>query len=451
MWDTIHIYAMKQVLQQKRFSIAVIGTGYVGLVSGACFAELGNKVMCADRDIRRIAKLKKGILPFYEPGLSALVRRNTKAGRLSFTEDMAEAVRASEIIFVCVGTPVEKSGQVNIESLRTAAESIGKAMKKPKTIVVKSTLPIGTGPALFTKSISRYWKGPFKFVSNPEFLSEGSAVFDFFHPDRIIIGADSRRSASAGLALYQRFACPKLVTSVENAGMIKYVSNAFLATKISFINEVANLCEKTGADVLEVARGIGLDKRIGKHFLRPGLGYGGSCLPKDLQAIFHVAKAHGYQAKLLRAVGAVNARQVRLFLGKIFSSFPNGKVRGRTIAVLGAAFKANTDDIRESVAVKLIKELWKQGAHVKVYDPWAAKNARLALGQKAQWCASLHEAASLAELLVIATEWKGFARLNWGKIKRVMKRPVVGDGRNLLKPQKMKALGFQYFGVGRNG
>lgn len=430
--------------------IIIIGTGYVGLVSGACFADLGQQVICIDKDEEKIEKLKRGIIPIYEPGLEDLVKKNIKEKRLFFSSDLGKSIQKAAILFICVGTPSQKDGRADLSYIKDVAQEIGKNIKGPKIIVAKSTVPMGTCRELVSKIISQYWKGSFEVVSNPEFLREGTAVSDFLNPDRIVIGANNPRTGKALLNLYKKIDCPKLVTTLESAEMIKYASNAFLATKISFINEIANLCEKANADVEEVALGIGLDKRIGRHFLKPGIGYGGSCLPKDVKALHHLAGANGYNFKLLKSAIEINNYQKKRIVEKIKDVFSPSNLQNKNIAVLGLAFKENTDDVRDSAAVDIVKRLQRLGAEIKTFDPEAMENAKMMLNSRIKFYDSPYEAVKNSELLVIATEWEQFKKLDWKKIKSLLNKPIIVDGRNLLDPIKMEKLGFRYIGVGRN-
>ena len=436
-------------MKNEKNKITIVGTGYVGLVSGACFADLGQEVICVDKDEEKINKLKKGIIPIYEPGLEKIVKKNIKAGRLSFSDNLAQSIKQSNIIFICVGTPPAEDGRADLSYIKAVAKEIGQNIQDSKIIVTKSTVPIGTGRKLIIGIIAQHWKGDFEVVSNPEFLREGTAISDFLNPDRIVIGVNSLRAEKALLKLYEDIDCPKVVTTLESAEMIKYASNAFLATKISFINEIANLCEKAGADVKEVAKGIGLDKRIGEHFLKAGLGYGGSCFPKDVKALRQMAGANGYNFRLLKSTIEANNYQRKRVLAKIRDIFPEKEIRNKTIAVLGLAFKNNTDDVRESAAMETIEKLGKLGAKIKAYDPKAMENAKKELNDNVKFCGSSYEAVKNAHLVVIATEWDEFRKLDWNKIKRLLKSAIIIDGRNLLDPIKMKKVGFHYIGIGR--
>ncbi|MBU4299211.1 UDP-glucose/GDP-mannose dehydrogenase family protein [Patescibacteria group bacterium] len=435
--------------KNQKNKIAIVGAGYVGLITGACFAEWGNEVICIDKDKDKIEKLKKGISPIYEPGLAEILQKNIKQGRLFFSQDLGQAVKKSEIIFICVGTPSARGGKVDISFIKEAAQEIARNMAISKIIVTKSTVPLGTARNLVAKIISETWKGSFELASNPEFLREGTAVFDFLNPDRVVIGTDSQNVKRILLNLYQKVKCPKIITTPENAEMIKYAANAFLAMKVSFINEIANLCEGVKADVKEIVRGIGLDKRIGSQFFKAGLGWGGSCFPKDVKGFYQLSKDNGYNFRLLRATIEVNNEQKKRILKKIKNLFPGQKLGNKTIGVLGLAFKGNTDDIRESPAIEITKKLQKLGANIKVYDPKAMPNAQKAL-PKIKFAKTPYEVAEDADLLVIATEWEEFKKLNWKKIKNLLKKPIIVDGRNLLNPIKMKKFGFHYIGVGRN-
>ena len=434
---------------KKNNKIVMIGTGYVGLVTGACFADLGQEVICIDKDKDKIEKLNKGIVPIYEPGLTEMVKKNVKQGRLFFDTDLGKSIQDAIIVFVCVGTPPAKNGKPDLSYIKAVSHEMGRNMKEPKIIVTKSTVPTGTGKNLVAKIISQYWKGNFELASNPEFLREGTAIDDFLNADRVVIGVNSQKAGKALLELYKKIDCPKIVTTLESAEMIKYAANAFLATKISFINEIANICEKAGADVEEVARGVGLDKRIGKHFLKSGIGYGGSCLPKDVKALHHLAGSNGYNFKLLKAAIEINNYQKKQIVEKIKDLFPGKGINHKTIAVLGLAFKGDTDDVRDSAAIAIIKKLQRLGAEIKTYDPQAMDNAKKILNSKVKFCDSPYEAVKNADLVMIAAEWSQFKKLDWKKIKNLLKKPIVVDGRNLLDPIKMKKLGFRYIGIGR--
>ena len=428
-------------------NIAVVGTGYVGLVVGTCLAQLGNKVTCVDIDKERIKKLKKGILPFHEPDLPSLVAKNRKKRRLFFDTLLTRVLPKVKIIFITVGTPSKKDGRVDLRYIREAAQGIGKNIKDYRIIVNKSTVPVGTGK-MVRRIIEKYYKGNFDVVSNPEFLKEGSAIKDFLKPDRIVLGVESHEAKEIMLELFEQIKCPKLVCDLKTAEMIKYASNAFLATKISFINEIANVCEKVGADVEKVALGMGLDKRITKYFLRAGIGWGGSCFPKDVRALDQMAGAQGYKFRLLRGTIEVNIRQRMRFVRKIQSLLKG--LGGKDIAVFGLAFKANTDDIRESASIDIIKILQLKGARIAAHDPEAIENAKKVLDKKIEFFEDPYKAVESSDCLVIATEWPQFKELDYKKIKGLMHKPLIADGRNFLDSEKMKKLGFKYVGVGRS-
>lgn len=427
--------------------ISIVGSGYVGLVTGACFSELGNKVICVDNDLQKIKSLKKGIIPIYEPGLGELIKRNVLSKRLQFSSSIKEAVRSSEVIFIAVGTPALDNGEANLSGIEKVARAIAVNLDGYRIIVEKSTVPVETGDWV-KHTIATYVKKKVKFdvASNPEFLREGSAIDDFMHPDRIVIGVESKKARGLLTELYKPFNAPLVVTNIKSAELIKHASNAFLATKISFINAVAQVCEKAGADVEEVARGLGLDKRIGLSFLRAGLGYGGSCFPKDLDAFVKIAEKLGYNFKLLKAVREVNEEQLGYLLKKVKDSL--WIIKGKTIGVLGLAFKANTDDIRNSAALGLIKMLQEEGAKIRAYDPQAMPKARKVLG-KVTYCLDAFSVCRAADCLLIATEWDEFKELDFRRIKKLLKRPLIIDGRNLYEPEHLMKLGFSYISIGR--
>lgn len=439
-------------------NIAVIGVGYVGLVTGTCFADLGNRVTCVDVNEERIANLKQGILPIYEPGLEEMVRRNMAAGRLSFTTSYAEALNCpegpAELVFIAVNTPAGVDGEAELRYVRAAAETIAQTMDHPLIIVNKSTVPVGTGDWVADIVKNKQPKPiPFSVVSNPEFLREGSAISDFMNPDRIVLGSLDEEAAQKVAQLYLPLRGPIMITDLRTAEMIKYASNAFLATKISFINEIANICEALGADVKEVAAGMGYDKRIGRAFLDAGLGYGGSCFPKDVKALAHMANVQGKHPQLLEAVMQINADARRSIVAKVRTLVGNNgthlnRLEGKTIGVLGLAFKANTDDIRESQPIDIIRMIQADGGAVKAYDPVAMPNAAKVL-QNVKLCEDAYEVAEGSDALILATEWNEFKNLDLVRIKRLMKQPVIVDGRNLYDPPMMRSLGFIYRGVGR--
>ena len=434
--------------------IAVIGTGYVGLVAGACFADSGNDVICVDTDRLKTEALKRGEVPIYEPGLDQLVRRGLKEGRLRFTTSAAEAVAPSEIIFLAVGTPTQRSGpeagSADLSALKSACEDVARAMNGYKIIVNKSTVPIGTHKtvAAWIEAVSKHG---FDVVSNPEFLKEGSALNDFLKPDRVIIGTDQQDVYVQMSELYSPFVRqgnPVIWTDATSAEITKYASNAFLATRISFMNELAGLCEAVGGDIEEVRRGMSRDGRIGPHFLYAGLGYGGSCFPKDVRALLTTAKAAGTPMEIVAAAETTNARQRQLFLDRITAHFGKDLSR-KTFAVWGLAFKPNTDDVRESPAIAVIQELIKAGASVRTYDPVAVANARTILGEGPKYCSGSYHALEGADALLICTDWNEFRTPDFAHVKRTLKQPVIFDGRNLFHPAQMKELGFKYFCFGR--
>jgi len=431
-------------------NISIIGAGYVGLVTGASLAELGHTVTVMDIDEDRIRRLERGIVPIHEPGLNRLIEKNTGDGRLSFTTSVEQIVSEADIHFICVWTPPQEDGTADLSAVRAVAKTLGTefaAQKKNDQIVItKSTVPVGTGK-LVQKIIRESFKGDCAVVSNPEFLREGQAVADMMHPDRIVVGSNNRKAAETVLSLYENIKTPTLVVDLETAEMIKYAANAFLATKISFINEVANVCERVGADVDKVAEAIGMDPRIGKHFLRAGIGYGGSCFPKDVRALQQFANHEGYDFKLLKSVIEVNEQQRNLVVEKLIRHLKD--IKDKDILVLGLAFKANTDDIRESAAIDIIKRLQKHGARVRAYDPLALLRAQQVFDGTITYVRHPHEGAKDVDAVVIATEWPEFRELDWAFMKSESRTPILIDGRNLLDAQEMKKHGFTYEGVGR--
>lgn len=429
--------------------IAVIGAGYVGLVTAAALAELGHRVASMDRDQRKIAALKGGAVPFHEPGLENLVRRNVRRRRLAFYDGLSEALRGSRVVFLCVGTPPKKNGEADLSQVWSAARSLGKKLDHSVIVATKSTVPVGTNRKLAGFLRSARVSVPVIVASVPEFLREGSAVRDFFHPDRVVIGCEDSKTTQTLMAAFRKIQAPKVVTTLESAEMIKYASNAFLATKISFINEIANLCERVGADVEVVARGMGLDTRIGSAFLKAGIGYGGSCFPKDVRALHQIAGTHQYRFRLLKAVIEVNRAQRELFFKKIQRAV-GGSLRGKKIAVFGLAFKANTDDVRESAALDIIRLLLRAGARVRAYDPVAEENAREVLSQPSLvYHASAYKAARGADAVVITTEWEEFRSLRWGTLRKLMRQPIIVDGKNLLAGVFAATGQFRYYSVGK--
>jgi UDPglucose 6-dehydrogenase len=437
-------------------TICVIGTGYVGLVTGTCFSDMGNRVTCVDIIPEKIERLKQGILPIYEPGLKEMVERNVRAGRLHFTTSYTEGLASAEFIFIAVNTPTgSNQGGADMSYVESAARSIAEALDHYAIIINKSTVPVGSGDVV-TRIVSKHLARPevrFSVVSNPEFLAEGSAVADFQNPDRVVLGSSDPQAANKVATLYLPLRAPIVITDLYTAEMIKYASNAFLATKISFINEIAQICERLGADVKEVAAGMGHDKRIGKHFLNAGLGYGGSCFPKDVRALAHMADEAGLHPQLLHAVMEINHDQRRVVMNKLTSIL--GSLRGCTIGVLGLAFKPNTDDMREAPSVDIVRWVVNQGATVQVYDPVANETGRAELEragvrmEAVQFCEDAYAVARGADALVIATEWNEFKSLNMLEIRDSMRHPIVIDGRNIYEPALMHSLGFTYRGMGR--
>lgn len=425
--------------------IAVIGSGYVGLVTGACLAELGNRVICIDNDKRKIARLRKGMIPIYEPRLKNLVLRNMKEGRLSFTAEIKEAVKQSGIIFICVGTPPKATGEPNLTSVKNVAKEIAKAANGYKLIIEKSTVPVQTASWL-KEIMQEHVKTDFDIAVNPEFLREGSAIYDFMNPDRIIIGTENSKAAALLSGLYKPLNAPILITDINSAEIIKHLSNAMLAQKISTINLIAQLCEKTGADIEIVAKGVGMDKRIGGDFLKAGIGYGGFCFPKDLDALIHILRKNSIDAKLFESVQDINYKARQNFVSKIEKAV--GDLRNKNIAVLGLAFKPNTDDMRFSPAIEVISQLQKKGAKIKAYDPKAIEKAKKIL-KNVRYCRNAYDAAKNADALVILTEWQEFRDLDLLRIKRLLKKPIIIDGRNLFNKERIRKLNFRYISVGR--
>ncbi|WP_391573367.1 UDP-glucose dehydrogenase family protein [Cohnella sp.] len=429
-------------------NIAIIGTGYVGLVSGVCYAKLGHRVVCVDKNPEKIAVLNSGGIPIYEPGLKEMAAESRLAGHLVFTTDLAFAVRRSDIIMLAVGTPPLPSGEANLAYIDQAAIEIAEAMNGYKIVVVKSTVPVGTNERLAKLMRSRTIMR-FDSVSLPEFLREGSAVEDTLRPDRIIVGAECEGAAEQMIRLHEPLTEQIIVTDIRSAEMIKYASNAFLATKISFINEIANICEKVGADVTKVAEGMGYDKRIGPSFLKAGIGYGGSCFPKDTRALIQIAGHVDYEFKLLRSVVEVNQDQRFNVIRKLEAIF-GSELPGKTIGVWGLAFKPNTDDVRDSPALEIIRHLVDRGVKAKAYDPIALPNFRAIFGKEGvEWCNKAEEAAQGADALILLTEWDEFAGVDLERLQRVLKQPILIDGRNLFKEEHLAGTDFAYYSVGR--
>ncbi|MBL7081771.1 MAG: UDP-glucose/GDP-mannose dehydrogenase family protein [Candidatus Omnitrophica bacterium] len=428
-------------------NIGIVGTGYVGLVTAAVLADLGNKVICEDCNYQKIEDLKKGIIPIYEPGLQDKVLKNIRAKRLKFSHRLPEVVKKSKIIFICVGTPPRKDGSADLSSVENVARKIAQNMKEYKIIVSKSTVPVQTGEWVKrTVSMLNPHKVEFSVVSNPEFLREGRAIEDSLHPDRIVIGVEDKKAERTMRQLFKPIRAPILVTDIKTAEIIKHASNSFLATKISFINAVANICEKTGADVNKVAEGMGLDKRIGRAFLRAGVGFGGFCFPKDLSAFIYIAKIAGYDFELLNVVQKINETQKQLLVKKIEQAL--WIIRDKTIGILGLSFKPDTDDIRFAPALDIIKILRNEGAKIKVYDPKAMRKVKKEL-KYVKLCQDPYEVAKNCDCLVIMTEWDEFKEMDLRKVKRLLRQPIIIDGRNIFEPAEMHKLGFIYKGIGR--
>jgi len=430
--------------------IAVVGTGYVGLVTGAGLADFGNEVTCVDIDAKKIEALRKGIIPIYEPGLDKLVSKNVQEKRLRFTTDLADAIRSARAIFIAVGTPPKPDGSADLRYVEDVARTIAKYMNGPKLVITKSTVPIGTGRMIERILHEAQTEHRASVVSNPEFLREGSAIEDFIKPDRVVIGASDRESIDLMKEIYaplHSLEIPFVVTNVESSELIKYASNGFLAAKITFINEVAQVCERVGADVQAVARGMGLDSRIGPKFLQAGPGFGGSCFPKDTSAMADIARRYGYEFQIMEAVLRVNDDIKQRMVQKIVDSIGGG-AKGRTIAILGLAFKPETDDMRDSPAIPIIKGLQKLGASIRAYDPQAMENCK-SIFENVTYCEDAYTTAQGADALVIATEWNEFRALNFERIRKAMNVPKVIDLRNVYDPQRMRALGFHYTSVGR--
>ena len=431
-------------------NIAVIGTGYVGLVAGSCFAESGNEVVCVDSNVSKIEDLRKGIIPIYEPGLPELIERNVRDDRLKFSTDLAAAVKQAFVIFMAVGTPTTATGAADLSAVFEVAAAIGRAMDRYKVIVTKSTVPVGTSErvrAIIKKETTQL----FDLVANPEFLKQGTAVDDFMKPDRVILGADDVKSAEILRDLYAPFVrtgSPVIVTDIRTAEMLKYAANAFLAARISFMNEIANLCEAVGADVDIVRRGLATDARIGPAFLFPGVGYGGSCFPKDTRALIQTGREQGYSMRILEAVDAVNVDQPARFVDKVVKHH-GGEIRDRHFALWGLSFKPRTNDMRDAPAIAIVEELLAGGATVAAYDPEAMEEARRIFGSRLRLAPNNYACVEGADALIIATEWQAFRTPNFERMKGLMRHPVIFDGRNIYDPVHIRELGFTYYGIGR--
>lgn len=436
---------MKSSAKEK---IAIIGSGYVGLVTGACFAEIGHSVICVDNNKDKVAMLKQGKVPIYEPGLSQLILKNVKRKRLIFSDSIQEGVKNSNAIFIAVGTPPKEKGEADLSAIEDVAEEIAKYMDSYRLIVQKSTVPIATGD--WVESTVRMFKkrhAKFDIASNPEFLREGSAIDDFMNPDRIVIGVETKRAQDMLARIYKPIKGKIVFTDVKSAELIKHASNSFLAMKISFINSLSRVCDASGANIDKVAEGLGMDKRIGKDFLKASLGYGGFCFPKDLAAFINICERLGYNPELLKVTARVNEQQKEFFFRKIKKALWN--ISGKRIAVLGLSFKPNTDDTRLSPAISIIRMLKREGANIAVFDPKAMEKARQELSG-VDYCSNAYDAIKDADCLVLATDWPQFAKLELKRVKRLLKRPIIVDGRNMFDPVHMEKLGFRYTSIGRN-
>lgn len=427
--------------------VCVIGTGYVGLVTGVCLADLGNNVICVDNDSKKVEKLENNVMPIYEAGLEELVLKNKKEGRLIFSTSISQGVKQSDIIFICVSTPPKHNGEADLSAVANVSREIALHMDSYKIIVDKSTVPVETGEKV-AETIKRYNKHHIDFdvVSNPEFLREGSAIYDTMHPDRIVIGTDSNRAAKILQELYSPLSAPIIITDIKSAEIIKHASNSFLAMKISYINAISNICERAGADVKKVAEGMGLDRRIGSGFLDAGIGYGGSCFPKDVSAFIKISEKLNYDFKLLKMVEEINLQQRRIFVKKIEDTL--WVVNDKIIGILGLSFKPNTDDIRSAPSIDIIEALQKEGAKIRAYDPQAMENAKTFL-KNVTYCKDPYEAASGSDALVILTEWDEFKHLDLEKIRHLLSHPIIIDGRDMFNPKEMESFGFIYKSVGR--
>lgn len=435
--------------------IAIVGTGYVGLVSGTCFAEMGIDVTCVDVDANKIEGLLQGKIPIYEPGLDELVLRNTREGRLHFTTDLAQCIDEVEIVFSAVGTPPDEDGSADLQYVLSVARTFGRHIKKYTILVTKSTVPVGTArkvkKAIEEELEKRGENIPFDVASNPEFLKEGAAIKDFMSPDRVVVGVESEQAREKMSRLYRPFLLNNfrvIFTDIPSAEMIKYAANSMLATRISFMNDIANLCELVGADVNMVRKGIGSDSRIGSKFLYPGCGYGGSCFPKDVKALIRTAEKAGYTMKVLQAVEEVNEAQKRVLYRKL-ERYYNGDLSGKTIALWGLSFKPETDDMREATSLVTIRLLQDSGCRVKVYDPVSMEECRRRIGNSVEYAADMYEAVLEADALLLHTEWKQFRMPSWGIIKKAMKTPLIIDGRNIYEAEELKKLGFTYLSIGQ--
>jgi UDPglucose 6-dehydrogenase len=431
-------------------NIAVIGTGYVGLVAGSCFAESGNEVVCVDNNVEKIEALSKGVIPIYEPGLPEIIERNLREERLVFSTDLPAAVKRALVVFIAVGTPTTATGAADLSYVFGVAKEIGKALDRYKVIVTKSTVPVGTAERI-RELIRQETKQPFDVLSNPEFLKQGAAVEDFMKPDRVVLGADDARPAEILRDLYGPFVrtgSPVLMMDTRTAEMLKYAANSFLAARISFMNEIANLCEEVGADVEMIRKGLATDQRIGPAFLFAGLGFGGSCFPKDTRALIQTAQEHQYSMRILEAVDTVNRQQGVRFVEKVRSHF-NDDLRDKRVGVWGLAFKPRTNDMRDAPSIRVIEELLARGATVAAYDPEAMEEGKKIFGSRIQFCSSNYGCLEGADALLLTTEWQAFRNPNFERMKSLMRQPVVFDGRNIYDPAQMRELGFTYYSIGR--
>ncbi|WCL50277.1 UDP-glucose dehydrogenase family protein [Leptospira sp. GIMC2001] len=430
--------------------VCVIGTGYVGLVAGTCFAEYGNDVICVDKDAKKIENLRNGIIPIYEPGLSELVLNNAKEQRLKFTTSLSDGVQASDFVFIAVGTPTLADGSADLSMVYGVAKEVGLAMNGYKIVVDKSTVPVGTADGV-KKVLSENTKHPFDVVSNPEFLKEGAAIEDFMKPERVVIGADSDKALDLMAELYSPFVLngnPILRMSLRSAELTKYACNAFLATKISFSNEIANLCDAVGANYEDVRKGMGTDSRIGRQFLYAGIGYGGSCFPKDVQALIKTSQESGSPVRIIEMVEEVNESQKTILLSKILKHYNTEDLSGKTFGIWGLAFKPGTDDMREAPSIPLILELHKRGAKIQAFDPVAKETSEYYFKGKVEYKENPYEAIKGADALLLVTEWREFREPDFTKIKSLLTSPVIFDGRNQYKPKNMEKLGFSYYSIG---
>ena len=435
-------------------NIAIVGTGYVGLVTGACFSQMGIDVTCVDVDSAKIERIARGEIPIYEPGLDELVRKNIAAGRLHFTTDLAECLDSVEVVFSAVGTPPDDDGSADLRHVMEVARTFGRHISRYTLLVTKSTVPVGTAAAIKAEVRRQLQERgadiPFDVASNPEFLKEGAAIKDFMHPDRVVVGTDSERARKLLTRLYKPFMIVSqrmIFTDIPSAEMIKYAANSMLATRISFMNDIANLCELVGADVNMVRRGIGSDTRIGKKFLYPGCGYGGSCFPKDVKALVKTAEQHGYPMSVLRAVDAVNERQKGILVDKLLAHC-GGDVAGKTVALWGLAFKPETDDMREAPSLVVMRRLLDLGARLRVYDPVAMTECRRRMGDAVEYGSDMYDAAAGADALMLLTEWNEFRMPSWNVLQRVMNAPLIIDGRNIYDPEEVADHGFTYYKIG---